>query len=294
MIGKLCSYCWCFRRRYSILQTSENINFSLFKNSNDTNISNQITFTSDSTPLTHTEKETSFESIFDRKFLTSTELSLEFSFTKNGFEIFINKNGSIFNKKIPVIKMFYKLSINELKQGTTIKDIDFAMNDPQTRLKWDTSLKDYKIIEGNKENYILHYIMKSPMIFVSERDVIDKRLDFYENDIYYDFSSSVKDDFIPLEENIVRMTDHCSLYKMYEEKDEFNFVSITQMDTKYKLPNAMLSYQLPLNYKKWYDSLINAINEETAQNEQIEQIEKSENSEQDEQSSERLTSSEQN
>lgn len=216
MLGKLCSYCWCFRRRYTILQTSENINFSLFKNSNDTNISNQITFTSDSTPLTHTEKETSFESIFDRKFLTSTELSLQFSFTKNGikdyiesqinnqtdfeplvtkngFEIFINKNGSIFNKKIPVIKMFYKLSINELKQGTTIKDIDFAMNDPQTRLKWDTSLKDYKIIEGNKENYILHYIMKSPMIFVSERDVIDKRLDFYENDIYYDFSSSIND-----------------------------------------------------------------------------------------------------
>jgi hypothetical protein len=216
MIGKLCSYCWCFRRRYTILQTSENINFSLFKNSNDTNISNQITFTSDSTPLTQTEKETSFESIFDKKFLTSTELSLEFSFTKNGiknyiesqinnqtdfeplvtkngFEIFINKNGSIFNKKIPVIKMFYKLSINELKQGTTIKDIDFAMNDPQTRLKWDTSLKDYKIIEGNKENYILHYIMKSPMIFVSERDVIDKRLDFYENDIYYDFSSSIND-----------------------------------------------------------------------------------------------------
>lgn len=216
MFAKLCSYCWCFRRRYSILQTSENINFSLFKNSNDTNISNQITFTTDSTPLTQTEKETSFESIFDKKFLTSTELSLEFSFTKNGiknyiesqinnqtdfeplvtkngFEIFINKNGSIFNKKIPVIKMFYKLSINELKQGTTIKDIDFAMNDPQMRLKWDTSLKDYKIIEGNKENYILHYIMKSPMIFVSERDVIDKRLDFYENDIYYDFSSSIND-----------------------------------------------------------------------------------------------------
>ena len=216
MFSKLCSYCWCFRRRYSILQTSENINFSLFKNSPDTNISNQITFTSDSTPLTQQEKESSIDSIFDRKFLTSTELSLSFSFTKNGiknyiesqinnqtdfeplvskngFEIFINKNGSIFNNKIPVIKMFYKIPANEFKEGTTIKDIDFAMNDPQMRLKWDTSLKDYKIIEGNKENYILHYVMKSPMIFVSERDVIDKRLDFYSDEIYYDFSSSIND-----------------------------------------------------------------------------------------------------
>ena len=131
-------------------------------------------------------------------------------------------------------------------------------------------------------------------MFVSERDVVDKRYDFYENDVYYDFASSVKEDYIPIEENIVRMTDHCSLYKMYEEKENFNFISIYQMDTKYKLPNAMLSYQLPINYKKWYDSLINAINEEITQNEQIELNEKSENNEQDEQSSERLTSSEQN
>ena len=53
----------------------------------------------------------------------------------------------------------------------------------------------------------------------------------------------------------------------------------------------MMSYQLPLNYKKWYDSLINAINDESEMNEQSEQ---SEQSEQCEQSNERLTSSENN
>jgi hypothetical protein len=217
---------------------------------------------------------------------------------KDGFDIYIKESGSVFSSEFPMIKMFYKIPKSKfIKKDVNVKLIDQYMNVPEKRLSWDSAIRDYKIIERDKEKeeiYIAHYICKSPIMFVSERDVVDKRYDFYENDIYYDFSSSVKDDFIPLEENIVRMTDHCSMYKMYEEKDEFNFVSITQMDTKYKLPNAMLSYQLPLNYKKWYDSLINAINEETAQNEQIEQIEKSENSEQDEQSSERLTSSEQN
>ena len=217
---------------------------------------------------------------------------------KDGFDIYIKESGSVFSSEFPMIKMFYKIPKSKfIKKDVNVKLIDQYMNVPEKRLSWDSAIRDYKIIERDKEKeeiYIAHYICKSPIMFVSERDVVDKRYDFYENDIYYDFSSSVKDDYIPLEENIVRMTDHCSLYKMYEEKDEFNFVSITQMDTKYKLPNAMLSYQLPLNYKKWYDSLINAINEEIAQNEQIEQIEKSENSEQDEQSSERLTSSEQN
>jgi hypothetical protein len=215
MLGKICSYCWCFRRRYTLLQTSENINFSLFKNNTNSNYPNQITFSSESS--SPSEKESILkESIFDKKFLTIKEQKIQFSFTKkgiinyiesqinnktdfepliskNGFDIFINKNGSIFNEKIPMIKMIYNIPASELKSGINIKDIDSIMNEPEKRMKWDKSLKEYKIIEGNKENYILHYVMKSPMIFVSERDVIDKRLDFYNDDVYYDFSSSVND-----------------------------------------------------------------------------------------------------
>jgi hypothetical protein len=215
MLGKICSYCWCFRRRYTLLQTSENINFSLFKN-NTNSVPNQITFTT-SESSSPSEKESILKSsIFDKKFLTIKEQNIQFSFTKkgiinyiesqinnktdfepliskNGFDIFINKNGSIFNEKIPMIKMIYNIPASELKSGINIKDIDSIMNEPEKRMKWDKSLKEYKIIEGNKENYILHYVMKSPMIFVSERDVIDKRLDFYNDDVYYDFSSSVND-----------------------------------------------------------------------------------------------------
>ena len=110
-------------------------------------------------------------------------------------------------------------------------------------------------------------VCKSPMLFVSERDVVDKRYDFYEGEIYYDFSSSVKDDLIPLEDDVLRITDHCSVCKIYEEDDCFNIISITQVDTKYKLPNALMSVQLPVKYKDWYDSLINAINEENNENE---------------------------
>lgn len=229
------------------------------------------------------------ETIFPKKYLNSKEENPNFHFdftkekiisfiedeikqkdtyvnlvNKNGFDIYVKEIGSIFSNEIPMIKMYYKIEKSVFnKKDIDIKTIDKYMNEPEKRLKWDKSLREYKIIERqNEEVYLLYYICKSPMIFVSERDVIDKRYDFYSDGIYYDFSSSVKDDLKPIDEEIVRMTDYCSLCKIYEEKDNFNIISLTQIDTKYKMPDALLSVQLPLKYKEWYDSLINAINEE--------------------------------
>ena len=83
-------------------------------------------------------------------------------------------------------------------KGINIKIIDYYMNDIETRKKWDASLKDFKKIEGDKSVYILHSVSHKPSFFIAEREVVDKRYDFYVNDIYYDFSSSVDDTVIPL------------------------------------------------------------------------------------------------
>ena len=269
------------------------------------------------TKLTIIEEET----IFPLKYLNSLESNPNFKFeftkkniinlmeseikdtskyislvNKDGFDIYIKESGSIFTSEFPMLKMFHKIPKSKfINKDVNIKILDDYMNNPKKRISWDISMRDFKIIEKETEDiYLLHFIYKSPIMFMSEREVVEKRYDFYENDIYYDFSSSVKEDYIPIAENIVRIPDYCSLFKMYEENDNFYFVSITQLDTKYKLPNVMLSYQLPINYKKWYDSLVNAINELNESNEHLEQNEQSEKSEQDEQSSERLTSSEHN
>ena len=182
---------------------------------------------------------------------------------KNGFDIYINESGSIFNSNFPMIKMFYKIPKSSFtRHDISVKIIDDYMNIPEKRLKWDKSIRYYKIVERhNDEVYLLHYICKSPMLFVSERDVVDKRYDFYVNGIYYDFSSSTKNDLVPVDEDLVRIDDHCSVCKIYEENDCFNIISITQVDTKFNVPPAMLSVQLPIKYKDWYDSMVNAINE---------------------------------
>jgi hypothetical protein len=221
------------------------------------------------------ETNPSFHFTFTREKIMSfieDEIKNKNSYTSlinnNGFDIYIKESGSIFNSEFPMIKMYYKIPKSAFnKKNINVKTIDKYMNEPEKRLKWDNSIRDYKIVERvNSEVYLLHYICKSPMLFVSERDVVDKRYDFYEGEIYYDFSSSVKDDLIPLEDDVLRITDHCSVCKIYEEDDCFNIISITQVDTKYKLPNALMSVQLPVKYKEWYDSLINSINEENNEN----------------------------
>ena len=230
------------------------------------------------------EKE---EQIFPQKYLNITETSPNFKFNftkekmksfieelindkksftplinKNGFDIYVNESGSIFSSNYPMIKMYYTIPKSSFtRKDVNVKLIDEYMNDPEKRLSFDKTIRTYKIIERiNNEVYLLHYICRSPMLFVSERDVVDKRFDFYDGDIYYDFSSSTNDDLIPLDEGIVRITDHCSVCKIYEENDEFKIISITQVDTKFNLPPAVMNTQLPTRYKEWYDALVKQIN----------------------------------
>ena len=115
---------------------------------------------------------------------------------KDGFDIYINESGSIFTSKIPLLKYFHKMPKSDFtRKDVTVKLIEKYLNDETLRIKWDSTIRYYKIIERQSDEvYIYHYICKSPMIFVSERDIVDKRIDYYIDGTYYNFSSSVKND----------------------------------------------------------------------------------------------------
>ena len=191
------------------------------------------------------------------------KISFRSLINKDGFDIYIKESGSIFTSKIPLIKTYHKMPKSDFtRKDVTVKLIEKYMNDEELRLKWDKSIRYYKIIERQSDEvYILHYICKSPMIFVSERDIADKRYDYYIDGIYYDFSSSVKKDFVPEEEDVVRMDDYVSVFKLYEEEDCFTIIALSQIDTKITVPTPILTVQLPIKYKEWYDALVNKINE---------------------------------
>ena len=53
-------------------------------------------------------------------------------------------------------------------------------------------------IEGNNSSFVIRTCFGSPFEFISERDAVDKRLNFrYDNSIY-SFSSSVENVFLLL------------------------------------------------------------------------------------------------
>ena len=55
----------------------------------------------------------------------------------------------------------------------------------EDRLVWDKSPKEIQILEGNNSNFIARTCFNSPFFFVSERDAIDKRINFkYDRSIY--------------------------------------------------------------------------------------------------------------
>ena len=260
--------------QYSNIIPSQQIENTTFNEKKEIEMSTALPLEEDNTIFPQkymnlTESSPNFKSIFTKeKMINFIEelINDKTSFTplvnQNGFDIYIKESGSIFSSQYPMIKMYYKIPKSAFtRQNVTVKLIDEYMNDPEKRLKFDNTIRAYKIIERiNKEVYLLHYICKSPMFFVSERDVVDKRYDFYEGDVYYDFSSSTKDDLIPSDENIVRITDHCSVCKIFEDNEGFNIISITQVDTKVSLPPAVINSQLPSRYKSWYDALVNEIN----------------------------------
>ena len=261
--------------QYSNITSTQQIENTTFNTKAEVEMSTALTLEEDSIfpqrYLNLVETSPNFKFIFTKeKMLTFIEelINDKKSFTplinKNGFDIYIKESGSIFSYQFPMIKMYYSIPKSAFtRKDVNVKLIDKYMNEPEKRLRFDKSIRSYEIVERiNEEVYLLHYICRSPMLFVSERDVVDKRFDFYEGDIYYDFSSSTNDDLIPMEDSTVRIMDHCSVCKIYEENEEFNIISITQVDTKFNLPPSVMNSQLPTRYKEWYDALVNAINSE--------------------------------
>ena len=75
-----------------------------------------------------------------------------------------------------------------------------------------------------------HYA--SPIFFISERDIVDKRVEFTYNNIYYNLSTSIDNESQPVKENIIRCTNYLNIYIITEDDEYFYFRGFNQIDTK--------------------------------------------------------------
>lgn len=121
-----------------------------------------------------------FETLYDQ-----LDLNLEYK-----------KDGTQLNSEIGLGKGRYKCEKTNFKANITVENmVDFIYN-PEVRTKWDTSVKLMQKLEGDNEAYVIRNWMNSPGFLISEREVIDKRFEFFYDGVYYNISASVNEDVI--------------------------------------------------------------------------------------------------
>lgn len=176
------------------------------------------------------------------------------------------KQGSFITDQYQVTKNIFTINKNVFPKNTSIKMIAKYMLNVKERSSWDKQLKSYTIIEGSEEGKeikcIMHNWMKSPMFLVSERDIVEKRYDFFYEGKFYSYESSVNDDYIPLEEDVTRINDIISVQSVYEEKENIIFLALTQMNAKVSLPQAIINTTLSGKLSDFYNGIINGINKD--------------------------------
>lgn len=175
-----------------------------------------------------------------------------------------NDKGTIFTSKVPLIRFSYSFPKTDLKEGTTPEIIGRYMTDEVDRPKWDDGFNQYKLVEKYGESKLLYSWNKSPIFLISERDTLDKNIDFMHEGQFFSFSTSVNDDLYPMNESVIRIADFLTLHNVSQDENSFYVTSLTQIDIKMAVPPNILNGLLPMKIVGWYKKLKQAINDDVA------------------------------
>jgi hypothetical protein len=98
-------------------------------------------------------------------------------------------------------------------------------------MKYDSNLKEFKILEKNEKYSIFYNLLHSPIFFIAERDLVDKRVAFIKDEVYYNLSTSVLD-YYPLDSKAVRIDTYLNLLILSNDESNYYFECYSQHDAK--------------------------------------------------------------
>ena len=193
--------------------------------------------------------------IINYEFLESEEYKI---FYNKDNLILSSKDSSFLTQKFPLVKMEYKIPKKDFNKDIGIEHIVNTLKDLKKRMLWDDNIKEMEIIEEFENSYIIHTSYNKPIFFISERDILEKKVEFYFNNKYYSYSSSVSDELnekYKENEDILRIFNYMSVYIIEADKDNFYFKSLNQLDYKMNVPNSIMNITLPMKIINWYKKL---------------------------------------
>ena len=197
--------------------------------------------------------------IINYEFLESEDYKI---FYNKEHLILSSKDSSFLTKNFPLIKMEYKIPKKEFDKDIGIEDIVNTLKDFKNRILWDENIKEMEIMEEFDNSFIIHTSFNKPIFFISERDIIEKKVDFYFNNKYYSYSSSVSDELnekYKENEDVMRILNYISVYIIEEDEENFYFKSLNQLDYKMNIPNTLMNITLPMKILNWYKKLEKAV-----------------------------------
>jgi hypothetical protein len=153
-------------------------------------------------------------------------------YNKQNLILYCRKAGSFLTEKIFLGKSTFTVEKSLIKPEISVEHMVKLMYDPEARMTWDKGLKMLKKLEGGDEAYIIRSWMFSPVFFISEREVIDKRVEFIHENVYYNISSSAPDNYIPEEEGVVRCKSHLNVFTLSQDDNNYYFNTLGQVDLK--------------------------------------------------------------
>jgi hypothetical protein len=86
-------------------------------------------------------------------------------------------------------------------------------------------------------SYIIHCSYNSPVFFIASRDIVDKRIEFYNDSKFYLFSTSINPecDCVPKDENVVRCLTYINTLTISEDEDAFYLSGYNQCDVHVRI-----------------------------------------------------------
>ena len=158
------------------------------------------------------------------------------------FEIILKK--SLFKKKVP-----------------TIEELVYPIIMPELRKKYDKNFKEYEIIKLiNKNTAITRMVSANQLTMIAEREFLDKKTFFFDNGVFYSFSTSIPDSFYPPKKEPVRVLNYICAMIVKEDKENFFFDSLNQVDIKMDIPEVLIVMSFPMKMKEFFDGLIEIFN----------------------------------
>ena len=220
--------------------------------------------------------------IFSKKYIRQDEIN-KITFTEEGIKNFIDDltslnyvekfknedlkisqadssiiNQNIFNLRCEATKpkSLFKNKVPSLKE---IRD---AIYNPEQRLEWDKNTKSIDILEQFNDNTsIVKSITQKILAIISERELIEKRYEYYIGDNeYYNFASSIPDEIYSPQSEPIRCTTYISVFIIKEDENNFIFDSFNQIDIKLNVSQTLITISFPIKMKEFFNKLIDYIN----------------------------------